>query len=126
MRTEVEASLRGAGIKIAKVAPDRMTIVAEGTAEQIEAYFQTKLADYEVGDETVRLASSALSAPTTVAPLISGTYSSRAAMSKESVVTASTTSCAFKPGSRAIDCKKFATARCGIITPLGWPVDPDV
>jgi subtilase family serine protease len=69
---EVEASLRGAGIKIAKVAPDRMTIVAEGTAEQIDAYFETKLADYEVGEETVRLASSSLSAPTAVAPLITG------------------------------------------------------
>jgi subtilase family serine protease len=69
---EVEASLRAAGIKIAKVAPDRMTIVAEGTAEQIEAYFETKLADYEVGEETLRLASSSLSAPTNVAPLITG------------------------------------------------------
>src|ERR1700754_3857505 len=49
---EVVASLRAAGIKVAKVAPDRMTIVAEGTAEQIEAYFETKLADYEVGEET--------------------------------------------------------------------------
>jgi len=69
---EVVASLRAAGIKIAKVAPDRMTIVAEGTAEQIEAYFATKLADYEVGEETLRLASSSLSAPTSVAPLITG------------------------------------------------------
>jgi subtilase family serine protease len=49
-----------------------MTIVAEGTAEQIEAYFETTLAKYEVGEETVRLASSSLSAPTNVAPLISG------------------------------------------------------
>jgi subtilase family serine protease len=69
---EVVASLRGAGIKVAKVAPDRMTIIAEGTAEQIEAYFQTRLADYEVGEETLRLASSSLSAPTAVAPLIAG------------------------------------------------------
>jgi subtilase family serine protease len=69
---EVVASLRAAGIKIAKVAPDRMTIVAEGTAEQIEAYFDTTLANYEVGEETVRLASTSLSAPTNVAPLISG------------------------------------------------------
>jgi subtilase family serine protease len=69
---EVEASLRSAGIKIVKVAPDRMTIEAEGTAEQIEAYFETTLANYEVGEETVRLASSSLSAPTNVAPLISG------------------------------------------------------
>lgn len=69
---EVAASLRAAGITITKVAADRMTIEAEGTAEQIEAYFETTLANYEVGEETVRLASSSLSAPTNVAPLISG------------------------------------------------------
>ncbi|MBN9623136.1 MAG: S8/S53 family peptidase, partial [Actinobacteria bacterium] len=69
---EIEKSLRRAGFKIRKVAPDRMTIIAEGTAEQIEGYFETTLAQYEVGEETVRLASSPLSAPTNVAPLISG------------------------------------------------------
>jgi subtilase family serine protease len=69
---EVVKSLRNAGIKVVKVAPDRMTIEAEGTAEQVEAYFGTTLAEYEVGDETVRLASSSLSAPTNVAPLIAG------------------------------------------------------
>jgi subtilase family serine protease len=69
---EVEKSLRKAGIKIVAVTPDRMTIEAEGTAEQIEAYFETTLAKYEVGEETVRLASSPLSAPTSVAPLIAG------------------------------------------------------
>ncbi len=69
---EVERSLRSAGIKITKVTPDRMTIEAEGTAEQIEAYFETTLARYEVGEETVRLASSPLSAPAQVAPLITG------------------------------------------------------
>jgi subtilase family serine protease len=69
---EVVASLRAAGIKVVKVTPDRMTIIAEGTAEQIEAYFGTTLAKYEVGEEEVRLASSALSAPANVAPLISG------------------------------------------------------
>ncbi len=69
---EVVRSLRNAGIKIVKVTPDRMTIEAEGTAEQVESYFGTTLANYEVGEETVRLASSALSAPTNVAPLITG------------------------------------------------------
>jgi subtilase family serine protease len=69
---EVARSLRRAGIKIVKVTPDRMTIIAEGTAEQIEAYFETTLAQYEVGEETVRLASEPLSAPAQVAPLISG------------------------------------------------------
>ena len=48
-----------------------MTIEAEGTAGQVAAYFG-QLAQYEVGDETVRLASSPLSAPAQVAPLITG------------------------------------------------------
>jgi subtilase family serine protease len=69
---EVVASLRAAGIKVLEVTPDRMTVIAEGTAEQIAAYFQTRLADYEVGEETVRLAATPLSAPANVAPLISG------------------------------------------------------
>jgi subtilase family serine protease len=69
---QVVRSLRSAGIKVVKVTPDRMTVIAEGTAEQVGAYFGTTLAQYEVGEETVRLASSALSAPTNVAPLISG------------------------------------------------------
>ncbi len=69
---EVVRSLRSAGIKVVKVTPDRMTIQAEATAEQIQEYFGTTLAQYEVGDETVRLASSPLSVPTAVAPLISG------------------------------------------------------
>jgi subtilase family serine protease len=69
---EVVRSLRKAGIKVVKVTPDRMTVIAEGTAEQVEAYFQTALAQYEVGGETVRLASSPLSAPTDVASLITG------------------------------------------------------
>jgi subtilase family serine protease len=69
---EVEKSLRKAGFRIVELTPDRMTIEAEGTAEQIEAYFGTTLAQYEVGDESVRLASSALSAPAAVAPLITG------------------------------------------------------
>jgi subtilase family serine protease len=69
---EVVRSLRHAGIKVVAVTPDRMTIEAEATAEQIDAYFGTTLSQYEVGDETVRLASSSLSAPTSVASLISG------------------------------------------------------
>jgi subtilase family serine protease len=69
---EVVRSLRKAGIRVVKVTPDRMTIEAEGTAEQVEGYFETSLANYEVGEETVRLASSPLSAPKSVAPLIAG------------------------------------------------------
>lgn len=84
---EVEASLRRAGIEITKVAPDRMTIEAAGTAEQVEAYFETTLANYEVGEETVRLASSPLSAPTNVAPLITGVHGVNAVRAKPANLT---------------------------------------
>ena len=30
------------------------------------------------------------------------------------------------PGSLRIDSRKFVRAVCGISTPLGWPVDPEV
>lgn len=69
---EVVHSLQHAGFTVVEVSADRMTVIAEGTAEQIEEYFDTTLAEYEVGEETLRLASSELSAPAEVAPLISG------------------------------------------------------
>lgn len=84
---EVEKSLRKAGFKITAVTPDRMTIEAEGTAEQIEAYFETTLARYEVGEETVRLASSSLSAPANVAPLITGVRGVNQIRTKPAAVT---------------------------------------
>jgi hypothetical protein len=47
-------------------------------------------------------------------------------MSNESVVIASMTSEQCNPGCFAIDDKKFTTARCGISTPFGSPVEPEV
>ena len=47
-------------------------------------------------------------------------------MSKLIVVIASSRSCSLKPGATRIDAMKFATARCGICTPLGRPVEPEV
>ncbi|MFT3764373.1 MAG: hypothetical protein QM820_02450 [Minicystis sp.] len=62
----------------------------------------------------------------TCAPVVSGNHSSRPAMSNERLVTASTQSDASRPGSRAIEARKFTTARCGMATPFGLPVDPEV
>ena len=63
---------------------------------------------------------------TTRAPTLSGRNSSRPAISKETVVTASSTSLALMPGSRAMEVRKFTTARCVTSTPFGCPVDPEV
>ena len=60
------------------------------------------------------------------APTLSGRNTSSAAISNDKVVTESSTSCSTSPGSRRIDVKKLTTARCGICTPLDFPVDPEV
>ena len=71
------------------------------------------------------IASSRL-AITTVAPTVSGSWSSSTAISKDSVVTATSTSSAVMPGWRAMLVRKLTTARCGTTTPLGLPVEPEV
>ena len=45
-------------------------------------------------------------------------------MSKEIVVTASSTSSAPSPGSRAMEARKFSSAPWEIATPFGFPVLP--
>ena len=65
-------------------------------------------------------------ASTTVAPTNKGSSSSSTAMSKLSVVTATSTSPGCRPGSRAMLARKLTTAVCGSTTPLGWPVEPEV
>ena len=44
----------------------------------------------------------------------------------DSVVTARKVSSSRSPGSRAIESRKLTNARCGISTPFGLPVEPDV
>ena len=63
---------------------------------------------------------------TTFAPTLKGSHNSSPAMSKESVVTASSVSALLSPGSRLMLVRKLTNARCGICTPLGWPVEPEV
>ncbi len=60
------------------------------------------------------------------APWTSGRKSSRTAISKLQVVTASRVSSAARPGLVAMDSRKLVSAPCGIITPLGLPVLPEV
>ena len=47
-------------------------------------------------------------------------------MSKEVVVTAKWVSEAAMPGASAMDKRKLTSARRGIMTPLGFPVEPEV
>ena len=62
----------------------------------------------------------------TVAPTASGKNNSSAAISKAMVVTATSVARSSRPGSRAIEVRKFTTERCEISTPLGRPVVPEV
>ncbi len=59
---------------------------------------------------------------TTVPPASSGPKISSAAMSNESEVSSSIRSAEVKP--RPVT--RFTTPRCGTITPLGVPVEPEV
>ncbi len=65
-------------------------------------------------------------ARTTLAPHSNGRYSSSPAISNDSVVTATRTSSALRPGFSRMLVRKFTRLRCSISTPLGLPVDPDV
>jgi hypothetical protein len=65
-------------------------------------------------------------ATTTLAPASNGRYSSRTWISNETVVTASIRSSALSENHRPIAAAKLATPACGITTPFGVPVDPDV
>ena len=47
-------------------------------------------------------------------------------MSNDSVVTASIVSEALNPGFSCMESRKFTIAECGIPTPFGLPVEPDV
>ena len=63
---------------------------------------------------------------TICAPHIRGNSSSRIEMSKEVVVTAKWMSDPAIAGFSSIDNRKLTSARRGIITPLGFPVEPEV
>jgi len=68
----VTSWLASQGITVAGVTPDRLTIEASASAATIERAFGTSLGEYTRHGHTVRLASGALTAPASVAELISG------------------------------------------------------
>jgi hypothetical protein len=81
---------------------------------------------------SIRLASASpsavvsLGATTTQAPHTSGRNISSTAMSNARVVMASMVSAEVNPGLRCIEASMLVTARCGISTPFGSPVEPEV
>ncbi len=64
--------LRGQGIAVDRVTPDRMTVAAHAAPAQIEHAFETTLRQYRHRGKLIRLASRPLKAPAAIAALISG------------------------------------------------------
>ncbi len=113
-RTLVRARARGA-------PSSRRACHSDGVACMTVGRWASTRAARAAGSRTV-----SRPARTTAAPLISGTWISRAAMSKETVVTATSPSPGLMASSWACMRRKLASAECGITTPLGRPVEPEV
>jgi len=64
--------LASQGFKVGAVSRDRITISASGTAAQVEKAFGTGLENYKVDGRTVRLATSQMSVPSSVAGSVVG------------------------------------------------------
>ncbi len=71
--TKARNWLQSQGFKVGPVSADRITIAASGTASQVERAFGTSLANYRFAGHTVRLASTNLSVPASLAGTIAGT-----------------------------------------------------
>jgi subtilase family serine protease len=67
-----KAWLRSEGFKVGAVSKDRITIAASGTAAQVEKAFGTGLENYKLEGRTIRLTTSALSVPSSVAADVVG------------------------------------------------------
>ncbi len=65
--------LASEGLAVNGVTPDRLSISVSGTAAQVEHAFGTSLHTYSVRGQSVRMASSAVSVPSSIAGLVQGT-----------------------------------------------------
>ena len=68
-----ESWLRKQGMKIVAVPKDRLVVEARGTASRVERAFGTKLGYFKVAGHKVRLATSAITVPSSMASTVSGT-----------------------------------------------------
>jgi subtilase family serine protease len=69
---QAEAWLRGQGFSVGAVSKDRLTIAASGTAAQVESAFGTTLQNYSLNGQTVRMATSDLSVPSSLSGIVEG------------------------------------------------------
>ncbi len=69
---QAEQWLRSEGFAVGAVSKDRITIAASGSAAQVESAFGTGLENYAVNGHRVRLATGALSVPSSMAGTIVG------------------------------------------------------
>ncbi|MGO9819807.1 MAG: protease pro-enzyme activation domain-containing protein [Solirubrobacteraceae bacterium] len=69
---QVTAWLRSEGLSVGAVSKDRLTIAASGTASQVESAFGTSLQNYQVGGQTLRMATSDLSVPSSLSGIVEG------------------------------------------------------
>jgi len=70
---QVTSWLRSQGFSVGTVSKDRTTIAASGTAAQVESAFGTNLQNYKLGGQTVRMASTNLSVPSSLSGVVAGT-----------------------------------------------------
>lgn len=68
-----ESWLRKQGMKIVAVPKDRLVVEARGSASRVEKAFGTKLGYFKVAGHKVRLATSSITVPSSMASTVSGT-----------------------------------------------------
>ncbi len=69
---QVTSWLQSQGFSVGTVAKDRTTISASGTAAQVESAFGTSLQKYQLNGQTVRMAASNLSVPSSLSGIVAG------------------------------------------------------
>jgi len=69
---QVTSWLRSQGFSVGAVAKDRTTVAATGTAAQVESAFGTNLQNYNVAGQTVRMATTNLSVPSSLSGIVAG------------------------------------------------------
>jgi subtilase family serine protease len=69
---QVTSWLQSQGFSVSGVAKDRTTITASGSAGQVESAFATNLQNYKLGGQTLRMATSNLSVPSSLSGVVAG------------------------------------------------------
>jgi subtilase family serine protease len=70
---QVTSWLQSQGFSVGTVAKDRTTISASGTAAEVESAFGTNLQKYQLNGQTLRMATTDLSVPSSLSGIVAGT-----------------------------------------------------